>query len=120
MMTAVRDTPSPVVRAYALTAGRAVPAMDLPIESLVERTAAGLAARPELRPEERLALDLTAAPTSVAEVAARMRLPLGVCRVIVADLAQQGYVAVDRAVVPTSGESYRALLERVLDGIRAL
>src|SRR5436305_487979 len=58
---------------------------------------------------------------SLAEIAARMQLPLGVARVIIADMAADGLVAVYE---PTSLEENDAvgteLLERVLSGLRRL
>ena len=59
---------------------------------------------------------------SLAEIAARMQLPLGVARVIVADMATDGLVAVYE---PTSLEDETdavgtELLERVLSGLRRL
>jgi hypothetical protein len=60
---------------------------------------------------------------SLAEIAARMQLPLGVARVLIADMAADGLVAVYE---PTSfdGDSNDAvgtdLLERVLSGLRRL
>ena len=58
---------------------------------------------------------------SLAEISARMRLPLGVARVLVADMAADGLVAVYE---PTSIDGNDAvgteLLERVLSGLRKL
>ncbi len=55
---------------------------------------------------------------SVAELAARMTLPIGVIRVLVGDLDAIG--AVDVIVAPIDTASDPRLLERLLDGIRAL
>lgn len=59
---------------------------------------------------------------SLAEIAARMQLPLGVARVLIADMAADGLVAVYE---PTSLEDApdavgTELLERVLSGLRRL
>jgi hypothetical protein len=58
---------------------------------------------------------------SLAEVAARMQLPLGVARVLIADMAADGMVAIYE---PTSFEANDSvgteLLERVLSGLRRL
>ena len=58
---------------------------------------------------------------SLAEISARMQLPLGVARVLVADMAADGMVAVYE---PTSLDGNDAvgteLLERVLSGLRKL
>jgi hypothetical protein len=58
---------------------------------------------------------------SLAEISARMQLPLGVARVLVADMAADGMVAIYE---PTSIDGNDAvgteLLERVLSGLRKL
>jgi hypothetical protein len=55
----------------------------------------------------------------VAELAARVDLPLGVTRVLVGDLAQQGMVMVHRSPSHTGGPTV-ALLEQVLQGLKQL
>jgi hypothetical protein len=60
-------------------------------------------------------------PQSVAEVSARLAVPIGVVRVLVADLTADGYVHVNLPVEPRSdGTVDRVLLERVLAGLEAL
>ncbi len=56
-------------------------------------------------------------PLSVAEIAAHMKLPIGVVRVLVADMADQGMVAIHRPSRFGTGPDI-TLLERVLDGLR--
>ena len=56
---------------------------------------------------------------SVAELAARVDLPLGVTRVLVGDLADQGVVTVHRAPSHAGGPNV-ALLEQVLHGLQRL
>ena len=56
---------------------------------------------------------------SVAELAARVDLPLGVARVLVGDLADQGVVTVHRAPSHAGGPDV-ALLEQVLQGLQRL
>jgi len=59
--------------------------------------------------------------SSVAEISARLSLPVGVVRVLVADLAADGYVEVNLPVDPRAdGTVDRVLLERVLAGLEAL
>jgi ribosomal protein S25 len=77
---------------------------------------------PGLSREERRILDLTSRDyRSVAELSARMRLPLGVVRVVVADLVGRGSVRLRagsrRTVVQLPS---RTVLESVLDGIATL
>ena len=56
-----------------------------------------------------------------AEISARMSLPVGVVRVIVADLAADGYVEVNRPIDQRSDVTLdRVLIERVLAGLEAL
>jgi Protein of unknown function (DUF742) len=55
----------------------------------------------------------------VAELAARVDLPLGVTRVLVGDLAASGVVTVHRAPSHTGGPNV-ALLEQVLHGLQRL
>ncbi|GHF51182.1 hypothetical protein GCM10010218_35910 [Streptomyces mashuensis] len=56
---------------------------------------------------------------SVAEVAALLRMPLGVVRLLLADLADQGRIRVYGSGHAT-GRPDRLLLERVLSGLRRL
>jgi len=56
---------------------------------------------------------------SVAELAARIGAPVGVVRVLVGDLADAGYVQV-RAYLESGEHRDARLLERLLEGIRAL
>ncbi len=56
-------------------------------------------------------------PLSIAEIAAHMKLPLGVVRVLVADMAHQGMVEIHRPEQFGTSPDV-TLLERVLDGLR--
>ena len=69
-------------------------------------------------PEARRIVDLCQTPLSVAEVAARLLLPVGVARVLVGDLVAANAVTVDVGAQDAANDV--ALLERLLDGIRAL
>ena len=59
---------------------------------------------------------------SLAEIAARMQLPLGVARVLIADMAADGLVAVyEPTMLEDSDDAVGTeLLERVLSGLRRL
>ena len=110
-----------VVRPYALTRGRTRPGRsDLPLEALV-RVVAG-ASDPIGTTERRRILDLTRDQIlSVAELSAHLSLPLGVVRVLVGDLADEGLVVVHTgspAAAPPAANL--KVLESVLDGISAL
>ena len=69
--------------------------------------------------EQVLALDLSRRATTVADLASELNLPLGVVRILLADLRDAGYVVI-RA--PQTGESHRDshILREVLNGLRAL
>ncbi len=88
----------PVVRPYALTGGRTDPAGDMILDLIAVIAASGPAPGPavlaKLNPEHRKLLGLCRAPATVADVAADMALPLGVVRVLLSDLIQQGMIAV--------------------------
>ena len=109
------DDPSDAgVRPFVITHGRTAPVDErLRIETQV--VAAPQAEGYVLDFECRRIVDLCAAPLSVAEIAAALALPIAVARVLVADLASVGALAV-HAQEPVS----HALLERVLERVHAL
>jgi hypothetical protein len=113
---------SRVVRPYTLTRGRTRPERaDLPLEALVRGVAP--AGRPNETAERRRILELTSTEIlSVVEISAHLRLPLGVVRVLVGDLADDGLVLVHSGT-PTSQAPASAqlkVLESVLNGISSL
>ena len=104
------------VRPYVLTGGRTRASRELSIESLVSVGLVGGRPRgPVATLEQRQVVDLCAQPRSIAEVAALVRVPLGVARVLVADLADTGAVTV-HATVATDVD----LMRRVLIGLHRL
>jgi hypothetical protein len=77
-----------VVRPYLFTQGRTRPTSRmLAVETMLSATEKGAIVAPDLAPELRRIVELCREPLSVAEVAARLATPLGVVRVLVADLA---------------------------------
>src|SRR5580692_4225084 len=92
-----RDS-GPVVRPYALTGGRTEPATGemLDLISIVARSGAGDRDQAGLSPECRKILALCGNPVTVADVASDTALPLGVVRVLLADLLVQGRLTVLR------------------------
>jgi hypothetical protein len=111
--------PGPFLRPYAMTEGRTEPTgADLAIEDLVG--AASAADPPSWLSLEHRSIALACRETlSVAELAARVDLPLGVTRVLVGDLASNGLVTVHRAPSHAGGPNV-ALLEQVLHGLQRL
>jgi hypothetical protein len=110
---------SRIVRPYVLTQGRtkapeSTYGLEAQVRALVPPSKLDRAATPEAR----RIVELCQTSTSVAEVAARMSLPLGVTRVLMGDLVSVGALAVDVGSPDAANDV--ALLERLLDGIRAL
>lgn len=115
------DVPDRRVRSYVLTGGRTRSNADLPLETLVQVTAQGTAASPRLAHERRDIVELCTSPTSVAEVSALLHLPLGVARVLVGDMSEEGFLTRFEPQHAATGERPDLqLLERVLDGLQAL
>jgi hypothetical protein len=109
-----------VVRPYMLTRGRTSSSLGrLELHAPVLALVAPESLPRRATPEDRQIVELAQTPMSVAELAARLGAPVGVVRVLVGDLVDAGCVQV-RAVA-TGGEHRDArLLERLLEGIRAL
>ncbi|KQY27903.1 MULTISPECIES: DUF742 domain-containing protein [Nocardia] len=112
--TAHDDVDDRFVRPFVLTAGRTVPVLDgLRIETLVQAPPSALSA--PLRFEERTVVQLCLTPHSIAEIGAALRVPIGIAKVIVSDLAAAGHVTVRDAP-----ELSTAAIERIRDLVRAL
>jgi Protein of unknown function (DUF742) len=108
-----------IVRPYALTAGRTRTTVDLPLEATLrlDTSATRRAWGEDIQGRIVSVCDLR----SVAEVSALVNTPLGVVRVLLGDLVQQGYVHVQATITENSTEDERFdLLERTLRGLRAL
>jgi hypothetical protein len=108
-----------LVRPYAVTGGRTKPRYQLQVEAMVAAwhyAARDLAA---LSPECQAILGFCRDWRSVAEISAVLRMPLGVARVPVADMALEGQVRVHQ-MDQAHGRPDLNLLERVLSGLRKL
>ncbi len=114
------DDATPIVRPYARTAGRTRSDYDLPIEALVTTINGAGSDAARMNPEHRPIADLCRQVQSVAEVAARLTLPLGVARVLLGDMARIGLVTVHTTAGDATGQPEVALLEKVLSGLRQL
>ncbi|WP_431042248.1 DUF742 domain-containing protein [Streptomyces sp. P1-3] len=117
------------VRPYSLTGGRTrfghvllvetfVAALDGP-DDLRGPAAADRTRVPRVLPEIRAIVQLCRRMRSVAEISALLKIPLGVVRVLLSDLADQGKIRV-YGTGRGPGQPDRALLERVLVGLRGL
>jgi hypothetical protein len=102
------------IRPFIVTGGRTRPLHDgLRIETLAWATPAALSA--PLRFEQRAIVELAQRPISIAEVAARLGVPLGVARVLVADLYTDNRITLHE---PTELPVH--VIERIRDLVRAL
>jgi Protein of unknown function (DUF742) len=109
----------PVVRHYALTAGRTRPPGEkLDLIDVVTAVLDPPAETRDLQPEHRRLIGLCQTPTAVAELAAHVDLPLGVVRILLADLLARGLIRVARA--PGRDIPQESVLKSVLEGLRAL
>lgn len=111
---------SDFVRSYVITGGRTLPAADdLALHTLVtlapDRTPP-LGAGPEVMAIWKLC---AGGYLSVAEVAGHLGLPVGVARLLLTDLFEQGHL-LRRAEPPRAQNVDRATLEKVLNGLQSL
>ncbi|MFE0171670.1 DUF742 domain-containing protein [Streptomyces sp. NPDC059002] len=118
------------VRPYSLTGGRTRFGHVLLVETFVASNAALEAPEERLElpkgtlstrvmPEMRAIVEICRRMRTVAEIAALLKMPLGVVRVLLSDLADQGKIRV-YGTGHGPGQPDRALLERVLSGLRRL
>ncbi len=119
-----RRAAGPVVRPYAVTGGRTEPADGEQLDLLAVVVASGQAPEDDddpLRriPEHRKILGLCRRPVTVADVASDTGLPVGVVRVLLADLILRGAIAVVRQR-PAGQAPGSDVLKEILNGLRAL
>lgn len=114
-----RDAPSAprFVRPYTITAGRTEATVHLPLEATLRR-------QPDGNPFNNLSTSASQVlnicdTRSVAEVSALAKMPIGVVRVLLSDLIEQGLVKVQATITDRSSKDERiALIERTLRGLR--
>lgn len=108
-----------LLRPYLLTSGRAKPVDNtLEIEAQAVTSQQGLAAAHDLAFERRDIITLCRDNKSIAEIAALLGLHIGVARVLVADLAELGYLVVRRPSTKPSQDL--GMIERVIRGLEAI
>jgi Protein of unknown function (DUF742). len=112
------STSGEIVRPFIMTAGRTRPLDErLRIETLLSATPAALNA--PLAFEHAHIVELCREPLSVGEIAAGLRLPVGIARLLIADLVAEHYLVIHAQIVP-GVRPPRELLERIRAGVRAL
>ena len=110
----------PVVRPYAVTKGRTLPAGGASFGLIDVVVATGERPPEHFRPgpEHRRILGVCRRPTPIVDLTSEIDLPLGVVRVLLGDLLSEGLVRVvsaQRQQVPD-----QSLLRMVLDGLESL
>jgi Protein of unknown function (DUF742) len=115
----VDQASSALVRPYAVTGGRTKPSYQLQIEAMVSASHYEARDLSVLSPECQSILGYCRDWRSVAEISAVLRMPLGVARVLIGDMAMEGLVRVHQAD-HGQGRPDLNLLERVLSGLRKL
>ncbi|MEU2616433.1 DUF742 domain-containing protein [Micromonospora sp. NPDC007271] len=109
------DEAGRLVPLYAVANGRTLPTIKLDLLSMV--TATGRLPRVALEPDHARAVKLCGSPITVAEVAARMKLPATITKVLLSDLVGCGAVAA-RAPGAVVDPTDISVLEAILDGLR--
>ena len=108
----------PVVRPYAVTKGRTQSGTVFGLIDVVVATGRRPSEYFRPGPEHRRILGLCQRPVPVADVTSAVDLPLGVVRVLLGDLADEGMLrTVTASRMP--GQDHR-LLKMVLDGLESL
>ena len=114
------DNPSDtgrLIRPYAMTGGRTTADTDISLEAQVQASTRASQHLGAYRWEAAKVVELVQTPMALIEIAARLQIPIGVARVLVADLVNDGAVVLH---TPEKTQSFASLLERVLDGVRNL
>jgi len=120
-LDAPRQDTATLVRPYAWTGGRTRGPATLDVETLVSVSPQPPAKEHwAVEPPYRTMVELCRTPMSVAEIASLASLPLGVARVLLADLARVGVIRVHESATASNGRPDLAVMERVLAGLRRL
>lgn len=107
-------------RPYTWTRGRTRPVTDLALETLVSTSERGRDTSAICSAEYAAIAQLCSDVRSVAEVAALLALPLGVVRVLLADMIDNGLVHVHPRLMGWGSAPGRSMMERVLVGLKQL
>lgn len=110
-----------LVRPYTMTGGRTRPTKAVPdLDMLTIVVAAGdTGGHTSREPEQAAILRLCRSPVSVAEISAKLDIPITVVKVLLGDLVAEGDVRT-RAPLPPADLPDANVLQAVLDGIRRL
>jgi hypothetical protein len=113
------EDPGPLIRLFGLTGGRARPRGETFDLVAIVTTVGGSHAPADLIPEHQTVLSVCRRPTPVADVAAHLKLPLNITRVILSDLRREGLVTIERPR-PAAQTIDERIYREVLHGLRSL
>lgn len=120
----IGEDAGPLVRPYALTRGRTRPrGVRVDVVAILVTTGGSPSGEVRLSPEQRRLLALCRVPSTTADLASEVGLPLGVIQVLLGDLIHHGLLEEQRrpaGSVTTADRPDPRLLERVLNDLRAL
>jgi len=111
------ETTGRLIRPYAMTGGRTGADVGISLETQVQASARASQHLGAYRWEAAKVVELVQQPMALIEIAAHLEVPIGVARVLVADLVEDGAVVLHQ---PAPTQSFASLLEKVLDGVRNL
>jgi hypothetical protein len=111
--------PHDLVRPFLATAGRTRSSVgSLRYETLVQATDVSGA---DLRFEAARLFSLCSTAMAIAEIAARLHIPIGSAKVIVGDLIDSGHLAAHETIDTTAYDSSGIdLMSRIIEGVRNL
>ncbi|MBB4920766.1 DUF742 domain-containing protein [Streptosporangium saharense] len=118
----VDEEAGPVVRPYALTGGRTATSTSssaFDLLSMVVANGSVISAGSHLGSEHRRLLGLMKRTRPIVEIASESGLPIGVIKVLLGDLLDQGLILV-RSPLPANTSPAEGLLREVISGLRAL
>ncbi len=111
------DETGRLIRPYAMTGGRTGTETTIDLEAQIQAASRGSQHLGGYRWEAAKVVEMVQSPIALIELAARLEIPIGVARVLVADLIADGAVVLH---TPVTTQNFGSRLERVLDGVRNL
>jgi hypothetical protein len=108
----------PSVRPYFLTGGRTRSQHELAFETIVRATDLAERRLSSLAFERAKIVHLCSVPHSVAEVSAKLHIPLGVAQVLAGDMVGDGLLTMSQSIGSPADDV--SLLKRLINGVRVL
>lgn len=114
------SNPRQLVRPYTRTGGRTHVGYRLELETLLSTSQGREYDIDTLRDDYRAICEMCRVPQSVAEIAAKLALPLGAARVLIADVVEVALLSIHETTTSTEGGPTIDLMQRVAAGLRNL